>query len=753
MSGKIIITKLKTASWNVCPITIQSITKQGSSEITIAGIDSAILTAEFKDEMHNNVRLGDKLLEIDGEVVSQPQKAYMMLKNNANQVRLTLLRQDQSANSANQGGNTNAAPAAVEQDANGMLIVKSNRLNSTDSKNSSVYSYGKKTASEILSSLGIDPSVFQTEKLKMILFKNEGIDFGFQIGEKMAGRGIIDRIFIKYIEPNSPADRSGVLSIDDTLLSVNNFTLRNLNFYEASEILNQECQQIGKMTRLICIPNNCLARDRKGGSIKQNLLVDTTPIQPNVATEIVLSRNRPTEPWGISLLGGIDSKRPISIYGLSKSGVADKDGRLKKGDLILSVNQQSLSNATHNQAIEILKQPEIQIKLKILRNQTEQELIEQNVQVITKKLNKPLGISIRSDNNLPYCFIEQIHVGGEVALDGALKEFDRILAVDGKDCSHSDEYHIANLLKNGGPQCLLTLERGRYTANANSFQNSTTIGTISSLTTTSESSKFQYNPNNTRQVKIFRDSVAKTLGLSIAGGVGSPLGQNILPFIAIISKNGAAFNQVQKGEMLLNIDGTDCSNLTHDQVISLLKNCGTEIKLILAAPTEKTEYLANYLEGQKRQKMSTLTDDLSTLSAVTSMTQNPPNKKAGQKFSSDNDNTSIATTTVATGTATLTTTRNVSPLNNPKYKTIELVRGSEGLGFSIVGGKGSKQGDLPIFIKTVFPRGAAAQDGRLSRGDQIIAVNNDLLTDFTQEQAVAKLKQATGKIKITVLKN
>ena len=58
---------------------------------------------------------------------------------------------------------------------------------------------------------------------------------------------------------------------------------------------------------------------------------------------------------------------------------------------------------------------------------------------------------------------------------------------------------------------------------------------------------------------------------------------------------------------------------------------------------------------------------------------------------------------------------------------------------------------MPIFIKTVFPRGAAAQDGRLHRGDQIVAVNGEVLKDFTQEQAVTKLKQATGKILITVL--
>uniref|UniRef100_A0A3B3VQ69 PDZ domain-containing protein n=1 Tax=Poecilia latipinna TaxID=48699 RepID=A0A3B3VQ69_9TELE len=47
--------------------------------------------------------------------------------------------------------------------------------------------------------------------------------------------------------------------------------------------------------------------------------------------------------------------------------------------------------------------------------------------------------------------------------------------------------------------------------------------------------------------------------------------------------------------------------------------------------------------------------------------------------------------------------------------------GCEGLGFSIVGGFGSPHGDLPIYVKT----GAAAVDGRLKRGDQILSVNGE----------------------------
>ncbi len=73
------------------------------------------------------------------------------------------------------------------------------------------------------------------------------------------------------------------------------------------------------------------------------------------------------------------------------------------------------------------------------------------------------------------------------------------------------------------------------------------------------------------------------------------------------------------------------------------------------------------------------------------------------------------------------------------------------MGFSIVGGHNSPHGDLPIYVKTVFSQGAAATEGHLRRGDQILAVNDQPLDEVTHERAVSILKEAEGTIILKVM--
>ena len=82
---------------------------------------------------------------------------------------------------------------------------------------------------------------------------------------------------------------------------------------------------------------------------------------------------------------------------------------------------------------------------------------------------------------------------------------------------------------------------------------------------------------------------------------------------------------------------------------------------------------------------------------------------------------------------------------------IRLHRGPSGLGFTIVGGKDSPHGDLPIYIKRVFDKGAAGRDGRLRKGDQLLAVNGVSFESVSHQYAAEALKYLQGNVELTVM--
>ncbi|XP_064357641.1 multiple PDZ domain protein isoform X2 [Dromaius novaehollandiae] len=452
----------------------------------------------------------------------------------------------------------------------------------------------------------------------------------------------------------------------------------------------------------------------------------TCPIIPGCETTIDISKGRTG--LGLSIVGGADTLLgAIIIHEVYEEGAASKDGRLWAGDQILEVNGIDLRNATHDEAINVLRQTPQKVRLTVYRDEAqykEEDMYDVLNIELQKKPGKGLGLSIVGKRNDTGVFVSDIVKGGIADMDGRLMQGDQILTVNGEDVRNANQEAVAALLK-----CSLgtvRLEVGRIKAGpfhserrtSQSSQVSEGSGSLSSFSfpvsgsSAPEVFESGLKKNTTSEIQGLRTVEVKkgpadSLGVSIAGGVGSPLG-DVPIFIAMMHPNGVAA-QTQKlrvGDRIVSICGTSTEGMTHSQAVSLLKNASGTIELQVVAGGD--------------------------VSVITGQQQDPP--------------TSNLSFTGLTSTSIFQ-----DDLGPPQYKTITLDRGPDGLGFSIVGGYGSPHGDLPIYVKTVFAKGAAAEDGRLKRGDQIIAVNGQSLEGVTHEEAVAILKRTKGTVTLTVL--
>ncbi|XP_014904392.1 partitioning defective 3 homolog B-like isoform X2 [Poecilia latipinna] len=94
---------------------------------------------------------------------------------------------------------------------------------------------------------------------------------------------------------------------------------------------------------------------------------------------------------------------------------------------------------------------------------------------------------------------------------------------------------------------------------------------------------------------------------------------------------------------------------------------------------------------------------------------------------------------------------NLANKKGGKRVKIDLRKGTEGLGFTVVTRDTTVHGPGPILVKNILQRGAAIKDGRLQPGDRILEVNGVDMTGRTQEELVGMLRSTKQGEVVSVL--
>uniref|UniRef100_A0A8C7X7U6 PDZ domain-containing protein n=1 Tax=Oryzias sinensis TaxID=183150 RepID=A0A8C7X7U6_9TELE len=180
----------------------------------------------------------------------------------------------------------------------------------------------------------------------------------------------------------------------------------------------------------------------------------TCPIIPGCETTIEICKG--CTGLGLSIVGGCDTLLgAIIIHEVYEEGAASKDGRLWAGDQILEVNSIDLRAASHDDAINVLRQTPQRVRLTVFRDEgqyKEEDLWDSFDVELHKKPGQGLGLSIvgrrsRKHRNDTGVFVSDIVRGGLVDADGRLLQGDQILSVNGEDVRSATQEAVAALLK------------------------------------------------------------------------------------------------------------------------------------------------------------------------------------------------------------------------------------------------------------------------------------------------------------------
>ncbi|XP_065203525.1 glutamate receptor-interacting protein 2 [Planococcus citri] len=158
--------------------------------------------------------------------------------------------------------------------------------------------------------------------------------------------GSSECMLISDIKPGSVADRCGVFSIGDKILSINHQVLAKCSVQEALSILHSSSDTVSLQV--------------------EKQFVETSSNSENV--EYTVQLNKQNGPIGITITGSEVIPRKITISALTPGGLAEKTGALHVGDRVLEIDDHDVRNVLLSEAITLLQNTGDKVLFKVCRN-------------------------------------------------------------------------------------------------------------------------------------------------------------------------------------------------------------------------------------------------------------------------------------------------------------------------------------------------------------------------------------------------
>ena len=90
------------------------------------------------------------------------------------------------------------------------------------------------------------------------------------------------------------------------------------------------------------------------------------------------------------------------------------------------------------------------------------------------------------------------------------------------------------------------------------------------------------------------------------------------------------------------------------------------------------------------------------------------------------------------------------------HRLVQIIVGlspGQGLGLSIVGGRGSSTGDVPIYVKRILPESVLQKDSKIKTGDELVAVNDLIIHNVTKDYATEALTNVQGPVRLLLIQD